>query len=160
MVNSQVVAETIEAFKLDKQRDNIPNPIPVIEVGTKSTKNGFCLTANKTTTGSLSISAADLRVTDKTFFLTGFTFDMIKDATCDIATGNIPVFSVLFDTGVSVNLAALSVLTLTAQNMSISIHLSHPIKILKNSSISLGGTFSLGTMSRSLTVYGYVDEVL
>jgi len=78
------------------------------------------------------------------FFLTGVTLSFVKDATCDIATGSVAINATV--NGVVRGVLSLSLLTLTAQNQSLSISLPKPLKIDKGTNIQRGAfTFSVGT---------------
>jgi hypothetical protein len=159
MVNSQVIAEIIDALKLDVNVDKIPSPIPVIEVGMKQTKRGFAIVGNQTTTGTLSISFSSVSHSDDQVYITGVTLSVSKDASCDVATGQILVYIYSADTGQIMNLTGMGILTLTAQTSQHNVIFTHPIKMKKGQTIAASGTFTAGSMTRTVAVSGYVDTV-
>jgi hypothetical protein len=154
MVNSQVVAETINAFKLDQQRDNIPNPIPVIEVGMKLSKSSRLINAARGTTGTISIMTTP---TEQQFYLRRISMCIVKDATCDIPLGIVACSSVI--NGVTTSLAQIPVLTLTAQEQNIVVPFNN-VKLDKSAVIQVtSGAYSVGSMHRTIEIEYMIDEV-
>jgi hypothetical protein len=153
-MNSQVTAEIRDALKLNVGTEKIPEAIPVIEVGMKLTKNAISRTGGSAATGSATIYTTP---TDQDFYLTGFNFSYSKNATCDVATGSINLTA--FIQGANVAICLLSVLTLTAEKDTISVTLTHPIKIDRGKAIAISGTFTAGAMARNGAIYGYIDEL-
>jgi len=93
---------------------------------------------------------------DKDFYLTTAILSMIKDVTCD-ATGGINLNAVI--DGVTKEIIVYGILTLTAQADTIVCNCPVPIKIDRNTAITVSGTYTAGTMRRSATVHGYTEEV-
>lgn len=155
MVNSQVVKEIVDVLKLDQQRDLIPTAVPVFEVSPKKTKSNNPKVTTKSVTGSSTILVP---TTEETYVVTGIHVSIIKDATCDIADGVITLQATIG--GIATLIASWGVLTTTAQAINEYIDFSvHPIKLDVNSSMILTGTFTAGKLVRTVTVYGYIDEI-
>jgi hypothetical protein len=132
----------------------LPNVVPVMDMTPRFHKFANVLgSAGQIVTGSL--SAFTSHATYETY-VTGLCANYSKDATCDIATGSISVIAVI--DGVSKQLARFSVVTLTAERENINITFRPAIKIDKNAAVLINGTYSLGLMSRNLTVYGYTSN--
>lgn len=155
MVNSQLIHEVTDAFKLDLRVDKIPSVIPVCEVNPKHNKSQICKFVTKTTTGTLSIMQTP---TDQDFYLTGCTLSFSKDAACDMATGHL--FIQCISDGAIQVLCGLAILTTTAERDTISVQFRNPIKCDRNTAIQSVGTFAAGNCSRSATITGFIDEII
>lgn len=106
-----------------------------------------------TTSGTRTVFTAS---TSKKTYIVGFHYSYIKDATCDITTGaGIAVRAV--SGGATRTLAAFTVLTTTAQSESIFIQLPRPILMDRGGAVSHTGTYTAGTLVRSLTVHYYEE---
>jgi len=93
------------------------------------------------------------------FYLTGAYISIVKDATCDIATGNITIN--VTQGGQARTILAISVLTLTAQNSNISISFPTPIKVDRNTAILRSAiTFSAGAAASSIGINGFESSSL
>ena len=93
---------------------------------------------------------------DKDFYLCNYSLSIIKDATCDIASGAITA-SITVD-GASRIIAGIAVLTTTAQNSVITVSFNSPIRLDRNTSVSLTGTFTVGSLQRTHSIVGYTVE--
>ena len=153
MANSQVTQEIIKALNLNVNRENVPNPIPVVEVGVKLVKNAILKSVGRTSSGTGTIYTTPA---NQDFYLTGIVYSLVKDVTCDIGTGASHVTATI--DGASVNLLSISTLNLTVQNQTITLILTHPLKIDRNTAISFGGAYTAGTCSRSANITGFIDE--
>lgn len=156
--NSEVIQELRNAAKLQLGKDRIPNflssgIVPTIELSSKLVKNGIAKATSQTTTGTTTIYATPAT---QDFYLCGIEYGFVKNATCDVATGTLNVTATI--NGSAQTIATIPVLTLTAERGDRFIYLSHPIKIDRGINIQLSGTFTAGAMSRSATVYGFIDE--
>lgn len=134
----------------DQFTDEISGPVAVIPVTPVSR---IIRAAGSSTSGSITALTTPA---DKDFYLTGCTLSMIKDATCDMATGAIAL-AVTVD-GVAQNPAAIAILTLTAQSQTVNVTFNPPIKVDRNTALSMGASYTAGTMRRFLGVYGYTEE--
>jgi len=157
MVNFQVVKETIDALKIDTNVEMVPSPVPVVEVGTKKSKNGIIITLTRSSTGTGTIYTT---LNSQDFYVTSVTYVILKDVTCDAATAPATIAAPIG--GVSTAIAALPLITLTAQQIQQTLDFNmHPLKIDKNSAITLAGTqtFTAGVFIRTAVITGYYDEV-
>ncbi len=154
MVNSQVTAEISNALKIDERVENIPSPIPVIEVGIKRTKNAIIKEAHSSLSGATTIYTTPA---DMDFYLCSISMSIVKNAACDAATGYIGVYGTI--NGQTQYLLTSVWITLTAERIDINITFPHSIKIDRNTSIRLGGVFAAGVMERTACITGFIDEV-
>jgi len=152
MVNSQVVREVTEAFKIDRNVEALPQAIPTVEVGVKSTKEPYIISNYRILTGNLAGT-----VIPEGFYLMALQFGLVKDATCDVATGRASITAATAQG--TVELTNIPILTLTAQEFNVFVDLKHPLKINAGSSITSSLTYTAGLMSRSYILIGYIDEV-
>lgn len=91
------------------------------------------------------------------FYLTGVSLAIIKDATCDTITGSISVTATV--NGVSKSLVRIPHITLTAQTSELSISMVAPLKIDRNTNISISApSFTAGTFQRAATIQGFIID--
>lgn len=154
--NSDLTREVRDGAKIQQSRESIPSQladkiVPVMEVNPKLLRRARSLASlARSTTGTGTVMTAS---SNKTTILTGLTAGFIKTATCDVATGDINVYTTIG--GASVALLRLPVLTLTAQEQNVSIQFSTPIEIDLGATIVFSGTFTAGSLVRTAVVYGY-----
>ena len=156
--NSKLIKNIIDTAKLNISRDQVPTElaskiVPVLEVSPGKIINLF-ETKSQTITGNIYPYTTP---NDKTFYLSQISLSMIKDAACDIASGNIIVYVTLIKGNVQ-QAISIPVLTLTAQSEEQKIKFNPPIQLMKNSSIFVTGTFTLGNLIRSVKVLGHIEE--
>jgi len=156
MANSQVIQEIIKALNLNVNRDKIPEPVPVIEVGRKSKST---LIAGNSSSGSGTItimSASTGPATRGDVYITGVMMSYVKNATCDVASGTMSLNGTI--NGATTTITQLPLLTLTADNAQIALEFTQPIKLDLNSALTQASTYTAGAMVRSIIVYYYIDE--
>lgn len=96
--------------------------------------------------------------TDKDFYLSALQLSIVKDSTCDVATGSLTVATTV--DGAVVQLARVPIVTLLAQLHDVTIPFPIPVKIDRGVNITTTqGTFTAGNFLRSLTLIGYNEEV-
>lgn len=159
MVNSQIIDRIADTLKLDLRVDTIPSPVPVIEVGTRTCK-GYSLSYSPLTTGAVSWSASTIGNDSGKVFLTSCSLSVMKDATCDMATGVLTVTVSLADTGLARGVVSIPVLTLTAQNNQVYIIFQNALELLKDSQITLSGTYTAGVCVRNMTCTFYKEFIV
>lgn len=148
----------VDALKLDVGA-GVGNPTDASEkiVLTYDYSNiKYCDVVETFATGVSSASASTIYTapTDRDFYLTGYSFSIIKDAACDTATGTIAIQCVV--NGATKSVAVLRHLVTTAQNQSYCDDLSIPIKVDRGSIISISGvTYTAGAFGRSASIRGY-----
>lgn len=95
---------------------------------------------------------------DKDFYLSLVSFNIIKDSTCDVASGNTNLRAVI--NGANTDLIAIPMLTLTAQETNVQVAFPIPFKVDKNTSITLvANTFTAGNFRKTGLLAGYTMEV-
>lgn len=152
MVNSQVVAETAQAFKLDLNVDKIPAPIPVIEVGVKSVKNAIAANAGLSNATSATVYTCP---SNQDFYLTSCILNMIKDAT----STSLYVTLRVYINGQSTTLIYIPCFTLTAQTMSCNLIFPHPLKLDRGSQINVLSDTNVANIKAYGSISGFIDEV-
>jgi len=160
--NSDVIKELRIATQLQQGREATPNNlssqiVPVIEVNPKLLR-----TCNLVKTNAASGTSALFYTTptNQDFYIVALEASFIKDAACDLATGVISV-NCTIDGAASQSLLKFSVLTLTAQNQTATISFPTPIKVDRNTTISMSrAATTAGLCYMSGTVIGYlVDNI-
>jgi len=149
------MSEKIKESNLNLLPRDISNSIqPVIEVG-KNIDQHFSKSASQATTGTITIFTTP---SDKDFFMTCCNFSFAKDSTCDIGTGVIDFLCVI--NGATVRPLRSAVITTTAERGNLETSFSTPIKLDRNSVISLTGTFTVGVMARVASINGFTVDTL
>lgn len=157
MVNSQIIAEVVNTLKLDVQKDVVPSPVPIVDVGLKSSISPLVKTTTQSTTGNVSlISSTDYP--DNYVHIKAAYLSFAKNATCDIATGAITLVGTV--NGTTRNIIALAVLTTTAERDSVYISFDTPIRIDKGTTVYYTGTFTAGALTRSGGICFVVEEII
>ena len=90
----------------------------------------------------------------KDFYITFAHITFKKDVTSDLSSCNIQG-SV---NGATVRLLSFECLAATAENQSINITFPYPIKIDRNTNISLTGSFTAGTATKTAVIGGFILE--
>jgi len=104
-------------------------------------------------TGTLSVTP--LRGTTDCY-ITEVAVSFTKNVTCDVASGAVEVRVIV--NSVVRTLLRMAVLTLTAERDSAVLHLSHPLKIDRGTTIDFSGAFTAGAMVRAISVVGFYTE--
>ncbi len=151
MVNSQVVAEIVDAFKLDRLQDNIPSPVPVIEVGVKSTKNSYTISQTSSNTSATVLTTSDTNNT----YITGVMLSVIKDSSATSTSSRVRCSQ----GGVYKDLAIITGITLTAQQDTTAITFNHPVLVDKNTAVTLTNSTNTAVVFAGCIVNYYIDEV-
>lgn len=154
--NARIKNYFIDILKLNPLQDVIPDYVkgdvqPVAEVDKPYVTISRSSSTAATTSASIYTTPAD-----KDFYLTNFSISIIKNATCDLATGSYLMTAII--DGQTIQLVRLPMLTLTAQEASISVDLDKPMKLDRNSIIGLSSaSFTAGAFVRAGTIQGYTD---
>lgn len=130
--------------------------MPVIDMTPYFQRNSTTVATVATSTGTATILTSS--ATRETY-ITSINFSMIKDATCDVATGSLLISTTIG--GIVVNLTRMPVITLTAQQwQGLNITLPFPILIDKNTVVSMTGTFTVGVMVRTASIAYFEIDTL
>ncbi len=156
--NSELSNEIIDATRVQSGSSRIPNTfgdvvIPVIDVNPKRNRVvTFHRIASRGTTGSTTIFTTPA---DKDFYLVGAFLTATQDATSD---GVVMGLAVTTD-GTSRSLISFRKTTLTAFQDSKQINLPIPMKVDRNTTISISQSFSVGTGTVEGIIFGFTTEV-
>lgn len=155
--NTDLLKEVREGIKSQQLRENIPQMladkiVPVMEVNPKLLRRtNLVKNITKASSGSQTIFTSDAT---KETYITNLVLSVIKDATND-AVSQACSITVVQD-GATLTPLSMSLLTLTAQDDSITLSFKNPIKIDKNTVVGLTSvSYTAGTMFRSANVIGY-----
>lgn len=147
--------QNIDAIRAIRVQAKIPNVepapnelgrtcVPVMDMTPRFHRTGLSFVTSQTTTGTFTLHTAS---TTRETSLTSLQFGIAKDATCDIATGNVAFNAVI--NGVTTSIMRLAVLTLTAADAFNTLTFPDPILIDKGSIVTMTGTFTVGLCSRT-----------
>jgi len=117
--------------------------------------SSFCASANSTSTGTTTITLPTIDARSE-IYITGIDCGIVKDATCDVASGQVALVVTTFEQGITKNVMAIPVLTLTAQDQHATLTLAYPLKIKPNTNATFNMSFTVGTSSRSACITGYI----
>jgi hypothetical protein len=153
MVNSQIVKETTEAFKLDRNIDTFPVVVPVVEVGVKSVKEGLSRSTSLVNATSATLYTAP---SDQDCYLTGATLSLIKDVTATTTTIAIQYVDI---NGANQNILSIGSITLTVHTSQVVTPNMHPIKLLRGSAVTITSATNVATFKANGQIYFFLDEV-
>lgn len=157
--NTELFKEIKDGAKIQQMTDAIPSQlqgtvVPVMEVNPKLLrKTNFISGSTSSATGALSVITASTSVDT---FITNLNVNLIKDATCDQATGVVSIACT--QDGIGKTLIRIPVITLTAQVFNMEIGFMNPIKVDRGSVITFSTSYSVGVMVRSAQVQGFTLE--
>jgi hypothetical protein len=129
--------------------------VPTLEVNPQIVKNALISSAGAVASGGTTIFTAP---TNADAYVTSVSISIIKDVTCDMATGKFILSASLADTGASRDILAIAIISLTAQQQTASCSFPHPIKLLRGSTMVMSGTYAAGVCSRAGSVTYFLDE--
>lgn len=109
-------------------------------------------TLYQTATGTATVYATS--ATRETY-ITSFILGFIKNAACDATS--IALTATI--SGVSSIIYRMPLITLTAQDSVIVVNLPKPLKVDRNSNITITGTFAAGTLVRSVSLFVYEKDL-
>lgn len=155
--NSNLTKELIDVGKLQVSRDKIPNElaekvVPVINVNPKDYRIANVLRYNTCTNAT----NATIYTTpaDRDTYITNIMLAFIKDAT---ATSTGVWINFVID-GATRTILHYPCLTLTAQTGAITLALPSPIKVDRNTAITVNSSTNVGNISASGSIIGYSVE--
>jgi len=157
---SDVIQKAVNDLNLQPGTDKIPTETldkVQLTYGLNRQFSSFVLRAGQTTSGTLTCTAPTLG-TGQEIYITQIGASITKDATCDMASGNMNVTLTPDGSGVSVNIPVITMLTTTAQDQAVVIPLPYPLKIKPNTNITQANTFTAGTCARGIFVMGFVTS--
>lgn len=131
----------------------LPNVQPVMDMTPRFHRTITTYASGVSTSGAQTVYTA---VTGKRLYIVGVFLGVVKDATNDMATGAVTVTANVG--GSSKTLAAIPVLTLTAQDQNSYVSFERPIVVDRGANVSTSATFTAGAMRRNVTIYGYELE--
>jgi len=152
MVNSQMIKEVSEAFKIDERVEKVPSAIPVCEVNPKVIKN---IRSIATSTSSTSQTIVTTPI-DQDFYLVGCTLSVTKDATATSVGTSITYTD---EYSLSSSLCRIAGLTLTPQSQTVSVQLTHPILVKRNTAINLTNSTNVANIFAQAIIFYFIDEV-
>jgi hypothetical protein len=153
-MNSSLIQETKNAFKINLGTEQIPKAIPVVEVGDKSVKNlrHSDVTVTNATSGSI-ISAASHAQQD--YYLVGFRFQVVKDAGANSTDFALVLTS---DQSTLYFKKLLTAATIEEKDVTVMFPTGHAIKIDKNTAVTVSNQSGTANIKIFCEIFYYVDE--
>jgi len=111
----------------------------------------FIVSTSSSATGTTTLTLTGI---PGDIYITSINLSLIKDATCDIATGKFQGTATT-DLGVATALVGIAMLTLTAQSENIYVSFPYPIKLKSGTNMSFAKTFTAGALSFGVSVTGF-----
>jgi hypothetical protein len=158
---SDVIQKAVNDLAISTSLDKIPNEtLDKVQLTYDLNRkfSNFLVSGASVTTGSITITPPIIDAAKQEIYITGIDIGYVKDATNDIANGQITLTATLFESGISKNLILLPVITLTAQTDHVNCQFTYPIKLKPNSTMVMTSSYSLGLMSRSISVTGFTTS--
>jgi hypothetical protein len=155
--NSTLSEELRDVLKSQQNVDGVirtVNPIiqPVIDVNPKHARlTNIVRNGIRTTTGAGSPFTTPA---DRDFYLTGINYSYVGNATSDGTVGRV----IVFVEGVARDIINLGHLTLTAFSQNGYLSFNNPIKLDKNSNISITLSFTVGAESMNINLFGFTVD--
>lgn len=146
------IVERANRILASKAGDFLPDEVagPVATIAIEPVCDLLFSGSNATTgAGTIATTAAG-----KSTYVTGFTYQIQCDATCDSTSYSLRAFV----GGVQQNLVIFRKLTLTATTLSQVIMLPKPILVDAGTVISINQSFTVGTSTHATAIYGYTEE--
>lgn len=148
--NGEIIRDLGEELQLDNQSppSNInPSIVPVYSINKKFST--ICSAYGKTTTGSGTIYTTPLK---KDFYITGILLGVRQDAACD-QTG-VTVQATIG--GANTIIFFVQMVPSAAGTLQNSMSLPFPIKIDRGTNITLVPSFTAGTQSSRVSIFGFL----
>lgn len=151
--NTEIKKDIQRQLVLNEGETNSLTAMPVIDC----IPNELLFPVSTTSSGVVVIHATRASSTNSFFHITGIEFGFVKNAACDIASGNLSVVATLAETQLATSIALSPVLTLTAERDNVFIDFSkRPLRVAPGTNIQLANnTFTAGAMVRSGFVKGF-----
>jgi len=155
--NSELTQGMINNAKIASSVDPIPSElsekvVPVMEVNPRLLKTtNIVRHAISTSSGSSTIYTTE---ENKDFYLTGAVYSYHVNATADATIGQI----IATIDGVARRILGFAKITTTAVVNTVTISFPFPIKIDRNTTITINTTFTLGSVTHEGFIYGYTVD--
>lgn len=157
---SDIIQKAVNDLGISQSGEKIPNEtLDKVQLTYNLNRafSNFVTATSGTTTGTQTITLPTVSVGADTY-ITSICFTMIKDATCDVASGRLPININPDASNVASNILAVPCLTLTAQSETVMATFPYPIKVRNGSNITQAATFTAGAMARSIQVAGFTTS--
>lgn len=154
--SSEIIQKAIKDLRLDAGRERIPSEASdkiVLTYLLNKERADIAKRGVRNTTGTSTVYSTPA---NKDFYVTSAFLGLVKDATCDAATGRIELTATI--NGESTAILCIPTLTLTAQSENLSIAFPYPIKIDRGTNITHALTFAAGAASFVGGVSGFELE--
>lgn len=157
---SDVIQKAVNDLALSASDEIIPNQtLDKVQCVYSLNKqfSTFLITGTGNTTGTTTVAFPTVSAGGE-IFITNATMSLVKDATCDLASGRSSLTVVPDLSNVATAIGSIVGIALTADAQSLSITFPYPLKIKNGSSASFGTTFSLGVCVRAFTLCGFTTS--
>jgi hypothetical protein len=155
---SDVIQKAVNDLALSQSGEKIPNEtLDKVQLTDDLNKkySSFSVSDTKSTTGILTVILPTIDVRSE-IYITSVDIGMIKDVTCDQATGTMTASLVTDSQGIIKTVLQFPMITLTAQSEHAHLDFAYPMKIKPNNNFQLSGTFTAGVMVRTACLTGFI----
>jgi len=130
--------------------------IPVIDINPKHARNAEKVyTQTRTTTDASSVLLYSVGSREE-FFITSASLSLVKNDTCDLASGTWGITVQPYGEATAKVFLNISLLTLTAQNQTVSISFPSPLRVARSTDIRISAcSHTAGSCVRSASIIGY-----
>ena len=155
--NNEIRTAIKSLLKLEQYTDKVPSEISdkiSLIVDVSPLKNKVCNIIKYNTASNATSAIIYTTPDDVDFYISSIVLSFIKDVT-STSTGswiNVPL------SNSTVTFIHLPQLTLTAQNQSVTVNLTTPIKVDRSSNITVNNATNVGNISASGTIIGFTVD--
>lgn len=157
---TDIIQKAVNDLAISTSTDKVPNEtLDKVQLTYDLNRkfSSFILNNSKSTTGTTSLTLPTIDARSE-IYLTSLDFHVVKDATCDVASGLSALNATSDFQGIGKSLVAISILTLTAQDQHVHVDFAYPLKLKANTNLTFGNTFSVGNMIISASVTGFITS--
>jgi len=155
---SDVIQKAVNDLALSSSLDKIPSEtLDKVQLTYALNKqySSFIAFNSSSTSGTMTITLPTIDSRSE-IYLTFIDAGIIKDATCDMATGVQIITLTPLEQGITKSTLMIPTITLTAQDSHVTLPLPYPLKLKPNTNITMTGTFSVGASVKCCSVSGFV----
>lgn len=157
---SDVIQKAVNDLALSTATDKIPSEIldkVQLTYDLNRKFSSFVVSNTSSSTGNLTVTMPTVDERSE-IYLTTITMDMVKDATCDVASGSLSLTLTPDRSGIATSSYRFAVLTATAQDKNFVISLPYPLRLKPNTNLVLSGSFTAGAMVRTVSLSGFITS--
>tara|TARA_Y100000310_G_C20678101_1_gene814254 strand:- start:1426 stop:1911 length:486 start_codon:yes stop_codon:yes gene_type:complete len=154
--SERVVKEIIEGLSLSTGRESVPTETnDKVQVVFDPQHRKFCNIGATVDASNATSVTLFTTPSDRDFYLVSANLSLIKDAS---STSLISALVITMDDGSTVNIIRIPTFTTTAQTASINATFPIPIKLARNTGVSITNSTAIANIKTTGTIVGFTEE--